>query len=305
MLKLVFLLYFYIFQSGGEIEKSKMMLHEVYCMKNLYKCKECGKPVEKKQKEAHDLEFHTPVPCPHCNLPQEKTKLEEHIKNCPKKPKLCEFCELEMPTDKYTDHIIVCGSKTNLCPKCGKYIQRKDWSLHQKFPCEPEKPIPPKDPPKLIAHKPEVPLSKKPEASKKPITQLPKKEIKKSLPNKSGISGGVLDIKPKKPEHYYPNSIPKFEEIKKKSDKQNKPKNKREEEKERQMKLDEELAAALMYDDPSLSPSKVPIQDPLENLPPPPEYKTEQLIPDRPHHHYMEKNTKRPTPPKKHIKEYF
>jgi hypothetical protein len=123
------------------IEKSKMILHERYCIRNLYRCKECDKVVEKKDKEEHDLEFHTPVPCVHCNKSQEKSKMEEHLKVCPKRPKECPYCEVEFKAEKFDEHIVLCGCKTTLCPKCNKYIQRKDWDVHQTLPCKPmEKP---------------------------------------------------------------------------------------------------------------------------------------------------------------------
>ena len=142
--------------SGAQIAKAKIMLHESYCIKNLYRCKQCGQAVEKKSKEAHDLEFHTPVPCPHCSAPQEKTKLESHVQTCPKRPKTCEFCEIEFPADKYRDHIAVCGSKTRQCPKCEKYIPRRDWNAHQTINCEPVRLPIPKEPVIPECNKPAV-----------------------------------------------------------------------------------------------------------------------------------------------------
>ena len=119
-----------------------MVLHERYCIRNLYKCEKCGQPVEKAARDSHNLEFHTPVPCPHCNEPQEKTKLDDHVVKCPKRPKMCEYCELELPFDQYSNHVDVCGSKTIQCRKCNRYIQKKYWQEHQSILCEPEIVIP-------------------------------------------------------------------------------------------------------------------------------------------------------------------
>ncbi len=96
--------------------------------------------MEKKGKEAHDLEFHTPVNCPHCAQPFEKPKLDAHVAVCPKKPKTCEFCQLEFAGDVYPAHVSLCGSKTVQCPRCKRYIPKRDWSDHQKIKCEPEPP---------------------------------------------------------------------------------------------------------------------------------------------------------------------
>jgi len=114
-----------------------MILHERYCIRNLYRCKECDKVIEKKDKKEHDLEFHTPVPCVHCIQLQQKNKMDEHLKICSKKPKECPYCEVEFKPEKFDGHITICGSKTTLCPKCEKYIQRKDWDVHQTLPCKP------------------------------------------------------------------------------------------------------------------------------------------------------------------------
>ena len=104
-----------------------------------------------------------------------------------------------------------------------------------------------------------------------------------------------------------------------KAEQQSKPKkphhSKEEEDKEAQLKLDEELAAALMYEDGG---SGIPhaehngILDDIEqtDVPPAPEYKTEQLIPDRPHHYVPppiskaeKKGRKSPPPDPKLLKE--
>lgn len=122
-----------------------MVLHESYCLRHLYKCEKCNQPVEKTAREAHNQEFHTPVPCPHCNTSQEKPNLENHVATCPKRPKQCLYCELELPFDRYDDHINICGSKTRQCPRCKRYIPKRYWEEHQGIPCEPE-PVIPKEP---------------------------------------------------------------------------------------------------------------------------------------------------------------
>ena len=118
-----------------------MVLHESYCIKNLFRC-HCGMVVEKKGKEQHDTEYHTPVNCTFCGLPFEKPKLERHMKACPKMPRVCEFCEIEVSADLYNAHVNICGSKTVSCPKCSKYIPKRDWKEHLTINCEPERVIP-------------------------------------------------------------------------------------------------------------------------------------------------------------------
>lgn len=112
------------------------MLHERYCVRNLYRCKDCDKVVEKKDKELHNQEFHLPTPCSYCSRPQEKARMEEHLKSCPKRPRECPYCEAEFAAERFDAHAAVCGSKTTLCPRCNKYVQRREWDAHQTAPCE-------------------------------------------------------------------------------------------------------------------------------------------------------------------------
>ena len=121
--------------SSELIDKAKIRLHEAYCIKNLYKCKQCNKVVEKKSKEEHESEFHSTSPCKLCSQLHEKCKMEEHLKCCPKRPRNCQYCEADFPADRYNEHIEICGSKTIHCPKCNKYITRKCWAEHQTLPC--------------------------------------------------------------------------------------------------------------------------------------------------------------------------
>ena len=60
---------------------------------------------------------------------------------------------MDIKCDVWLSHIKVCGSKTTQCPKCGKYIQKKDWDVHQTIPCKPPVVIPGKPKPSDMADK--------------------------------------------------------------------------------------------------------------------------------------------------------
>ena len=46
---------------GKAIEQPKHRIHEATCLRNNYKCNQCGEIVAKSDKDSHELEMHTPV----------------------------------------------------------------------------------------------------------------------------------------------------------------------------------------------------------------------------------------------------
>ena len=123
--------------SGSSIGKDKVVLHESYCVKNLFRCK-CGMVVEKRAKEQHDKDVHELVVCKYCSTKLEKGQLVTHEESCPKKPTICPYCTNEIKRSEFSKHVELCGNRTVLCPKCKNYVPKKEWTDHQKVPCAPE-----------------------------------------------------------------------------------------------------------------------------------------------------------------------
>ncbi len=254
--------------SGAQIDKSKRVLHESYCVKNLYRC-HCGKVVEKKEKATHDLEFHTPVKCAYCGQEFDKPKLAEHLPGCPKKPKACEFCELEVAADAYPAHVAICGSKTVQCPTCHEYIPKRDWPAHQKSKCRPESEpqakriapsgISPPHPSHFSKAKPSKPTSAAAAAKKKlPPAKKDPPGRKPVAPKKPGRRDEEAKIKGT---HTRNTAIPGKEE-------------------KLLEQLDREAAERLQLEE--YQSGAVPDLSEPDLVAPAPDYRVEQLIPDRP-----------------------
>jgi hypothetical protein len=76
-----------------QIEVSKFRIHETQCARQNYKCKVCGDIVLKDDREEHDLEAHTKVPCEHCQVEIEKKNHQTHQDSCFMRPQQCRYCE--------------------------------------------------------------------------------------------------------------------------------------------------------------------------------------------------------------------
>lgn len=91
------------------------MLHEAYCIRNMYKCKQCGEVVSKCEREDHEEEAHTFEKCKFCAKEFLKNEVENHETNCDKKPKMCTYCETTFDYANFFDHVEFCGAKTRSC----------------------------------------------------------------------------------------------------------------------------------------------------------------------------------------------
>lgn len=76
-------------------------------------------------------DFHSIVYC-ECGAALEKRLLEAHKQNdCPRRIVTCSYCPLEMPYVEKFEHEIKCGSQTIRCEQCKRYIQKRDYPVHQ------------------------------------------------------------------------------------------------------------------------------------------------------------------------------
>jgi len=112
------------------IEKSKFMLHEAYCFRNMYKCK-CGEVVLKAEKEEHEEEKHQEIQCKFCSFKAMKHEFGDHEENCDKKPKLCQFCENMIDHNDYLQHINRWGSRSRKCEFWQRNVMMRNQKYHE------------------------------------------------------------------------------------------------------------------------------------------------------------------------------
>ena len=112
------------------VDVSKFRMHEMGCLRQNYKCKECGACVPKSEKEEHEEEEHVTISCESCGFSAFKFKYGDHNETCTKKPKPCEFCEKMISFAEQHAHYELCGSKTYKCEKCGDFVKMMDKKQH-------------------------------------------------------------------------------------------------------------------------------------------------------------------------------
>lgn len=153
---------------GKVIEKSKLPLHEAFCIRNNVKCS-CGLVFTKEVPANHwhcdiceppvagnstlfklkhnRLQHSGPYNCEECNDRQEFTDFVLLVKNhkltkCPAKLHECMFCHLilaqeeETYEDRFTNlthHENQCGNKTTECYECNRIFKRKDLKSHMRM----------------------------------------------------------------------------------------------------------------------------------------------------------------------------
>ena len=127
--------------SNKLISKEKIILHESYCLKHLFRCSKCNEAVEKDEREWHEEEVHGVIECVYCKKEQERHSIEDHYNFCKMRPRPCPYCELELIEAKYPEHVEMCGSKTLECSKCRKFITKKDWTKHLVSGCSISQPV--------------------------------------------------------------------------------------------------------------------------------------------------------------------
>lgn len=112
------------------IDASKFRIHEIGCARNNYKCPTCGDIVAKAEREEHEAEAHTKIPCKFCKVDFDKRSHEKHELTCFMKPKECRYCEQLIEFEKFENHVGYCGSRTKKCLTCGRNVCFKDEDSH-------------------------------------------------------------------------------------------------------------------------------------------------------------------------------
>lgn len=127
----IFQIKVFFYYSQKPIATSNFVIHSLHCQRNLTKCSKCGEAVPRTSLDEHDLEFHSSINCPDCNVSVEKLQLDAHKKtSCRFRQKHCPFCELELPVTESFEHENYCGSRTKICEECGEYVMLKYEQLH-------------------------------------------------------------------------------------------------------------------------------------------------------------------------------
>lgn len=106
------------------------MIHTAYCERNVAKCEQCGKPIEKLKLTEHVKEEHTTFPCALCNAQVLSKDYEAHKVVCVGRSIKCKFCQLSYPFRSSEEHVVACGSRTDDCEMCGQKVKLSSLETH-------------------------------------------------------------------------------------------------------------------------------------------------------------------------------
>lgn len=86
------------------IPKDKITIHEIHCLKNIYKCIDCKKKMEMIEKSSHEFLFHRKILC-ECGQEIQKDLLRKHkIEKCPERIKICSYCHNKVNQSQKEEH---------------------------------------------------------------------------------------------------------------------------------------------------------------------------------------------------------
>lgn len=110
-----------------DIEESKMVLHQRFCIQNIKYCEQCQEGIIIEEYEEHCKEHNT----------KEKSKSKElrdslTLKRVQSSKIGCEFCGFICSFDELVEHETMCGSRSTSCKQCCKTILIKDLKNHIK-----------------------------------------------------------------------------------------------------------------------------------------------------------------------------
>lgn len=106
-------------------------LHSAVCWRKNYLCEHCNQIMLKKDKKAHDQEYHSKEMC-ECGIELEKSMIAEHKeKECIKRRVECKYCEYPLCYDEKRKHEKKCGNRTEPCENCRKRIRLRDKRKHE------------------------------------------------------------------------------------------------------------------------------------------------------------------------------
>lgn len=115
------------------IEKSKLFLHEPFCIRNIVTCKICDEPIKSSELEEH-YEFHrknSEIKYRDKLLDHNNNYItqDENVQNITQNP-CCIFCELQLNPDEAENHQRICGSRTVQCNNCRDLIIMREYEAH-------------------------------------------------------------------------------------------------------------------------------------------------------------------------------
>lgn len=110
-----------------DIEDSKMVLHERFCLQNITYCEICKEGIIKDEYEEHCLE-HENSGAKDEKPQEEKDKLS--LKRVESTKIQCQFCGLFLSFGEVTEHEDMCGSRTTKCKLCGERTIFKNLENH-------------------------------------------------------------------------------------------------------------------------------------------------------------------------------
>lgn len=114
-----------------EIDDSKIVLHERFCIQNIKYCATCqeGFPIE--EFDEHLAGHLSRQPSKNISKEELQKKNSLSLQRLESKKIGCKYCNMPLSYSLIEEHEEMCGSRTNPCPFCDKLILMKDMESHR------------------------------------------------------------------------------------------------------------------------------------------------------------------------------
>ena len=114
-----------------EIDDSKIVLHERFCIQNIKYCATCqeGFPIE--EFDEHLSDHLSRQASKNISKDELQKKNSMSLKRLESKKIGCKYCSMPLSYSLVEEHEEMCGARTNPCPFCGKMILMKDLESHR------------------------------------------------------------------------------------------------------------------------------------------------------------------------------
>jgi hypothetical protein len=118
--------------SKGQIDSTKMFLHEAYCLRNNKYCNQCKQAVELPAWDEHVQSHTVTKPSTSNNIPTNNIQTKPVMPSVVKQPSKheCQYCSLQLSHDELSSHELNCGSRSAKCEYCNTNVILKDLKTH-------------------------------------------------------------------------------------------------------------------------------------------------------------------------------
>ena len=112
-----------------DIEESKMMLHERFCIQNIKYCNICQEAIIKEEYDEH-CENHNKNKSEIIKLDSQEKRNSRSLQRIRSSKVACEYCGLFLGYSELEEHEEMCGSRTTKCNICGQNFLYKTLGGH-------------------------------------------------------------------------------------------------------------------------------------------------------------------------------